>query len=76
LAIVLRRESLLPLNEPAQANDWHLTVPAKDRLTSDFTRSVEQAASPQTTETATAHANTCLIMAKTSGDHLERGATQ
>jgi hypothetical protein len=26
LAIVLRRESLLPWNEPAQSNDWHRTV--------------------------------------------------
>jgi hypothetical protein len=29
LAIVLRRESLLPWNEPAQSNDWHRTVLAK-----------------------------------------------
>jgi hypothetical protein len=42
---------------------------------------VLQAPSPEATETATAHANAflmmaCLIMAKTSSDPMERGATQ
>jgi len=43
LAIVLRRESLLPWKEPAQSNDWHFIVPASDLFTSEVTRSEEQA---------------------------------
>src|SRR3954453_23567228 len=80
LAIVLRRESLLPWNEPAQSNDWHRTVLAKGWLTSEVTRRLVQAPSPRATvtATATAHVNVfwmALVMAKTSSDHLERTAT-
>src|SRR5690242_6448384 len=68
LATVLRR-SLLPRNEPAQSNDWHFTVLANGRLTSDVTRSVVQpTASPQARVTVAKRAITCLVMTR----NLER----